>query len=83
MTNNNTQTKNTFIITGGTPLRGCVRLGGAKNASYKLMIATLLGDSSSRLLNLPDISDVRLVSKIINELGAKSYSVGENTLFID
>lgn len=80
---NNKQTKNIFIITGGTPLRGCVRLGGAKNASYKLMIATLLGNSPSRLLNLPNIDDVHLVSQIINELGAKSYSVGENTSFIE
>jgi UDP-N-acetylglucosamine 1-carboxyvinyltransferase len=72
----------TFVITGGTPLYGSVRVGGAKNASYKLMIAALLASSESRLLNLPDISDVELVSKIINELGAQSRNVGERTYYI-
>lgn len=74
---------NSFIITGGTPLYGCVRLGGAKNASYKLMLAALLGGSVSRLLNLPDIADVRMVAKIINLLGGKAYSRGEKTIFIE
>ena len=72
-----------FIITGGTPLYGSVRVGGAKNASYKLMIASLLGSKESRLLNLPDISDVEMVSKIICELGAKSKKVGEKTYLIN
>lgn len=71
-----------FIITSGTPLHGSVRLGGAKNAAYKLMIASLLGDKESRLLNLPDIADVRMVAEIINYLGAKAYSAGEKTFFI-
>lgn len=75
--------KASFIVTGGTPLYGSVRVGGAKNASYKLMIAALLGSSESRLLNLPDISDVDLVAQIINELGGKAYRVGERTFIID
>ncbi len=72
-----------FVVAGGTPLYGSVRVGGAKNASYKLMIAALLGSKESRLLNLPDISDVTLVASIINELGAKAYRAGEHTFFID
>lgn len=75
--------KASFVVTGGTPLYGSVRVGGAKNASYKLMIAALLGSKESRLLNLPDISDVDLVAKIINELGASAKRVGERTFFID
>jgi len=34
-----------YIIKGGKPLHGAVRLGGAKNASFKLMIAAALADS--------------------------------------
>ena len=75
--------KASFIVTGGTPLYGSVRVGGAKNASYKLMIAALLGSAESRLLNLPDISDVDLVAQIINELGGKAERVGERTFIID
>lgn len=77
------QAAQSFVITGGTPLYGSVRVGGAKNASYKLMIAALLGSKESRLLNLPDISDVELVSQIINELGANAHNVGERTYYID
>jgi UDP-N-acetylglucosamine 1-carboxyvinyltransferase len=77
------QSKPAFIIKGNTPLHGSVRVGGAKNASYKLMIASLLASSECRLLNLPNSADVDMVKKIINELGARAYSAGEHTLFID
>lgn len=72
-----------FIITGGTPLHGSVRVGGAKNASYKLMIASLLADNESRLLNFSHISDVELVAKIIEYLGGGIKRAGERALFID
>jgi len=72
-----------FIITGGTPLHGSVRVGGAKNASFKLMIAALLGQSESRILNFSHISDVLLVEKIIAYLGGKVSSAGERAIFID
>lgn len=74
---------NSFVITGGTPLFGSVRLGGAKNASYKLMIASLLADTESRLLNFSHISDVRLVASIINSLGANAHEVGERAYVIN
>ncbi len=72
-----------FRVTGGTPLYGTVRIGGAKNASYKLMIASLLADDESRLLNFSQISDVHLVAKIIKYLGAKVTQAGERAIFIN
>ena len=74
---------NSFQITGGTPLYGSVRVGGAKNASYKLMIAALLADSESRLLNFSHISDVSLVSNIIDYLGGSVRQAGERALFVN
>lgn len=71
-----------FKITGGTPLVGSVRLGGAKNASYKLMIAALLADSESRLLNFSRISDVETVAQVITQLGGSIRRAGERALFI-
>ncbi|MBP7875489.1 UDP-N-acetylglucosamine 1-carboxyvinyltransferase [Candidatus Woesebacteria bacterium] len=71
-----------FHITGGKPLVGSVRLGGAKNASYKLMIAALLADSESRLLNFSRISDVETVAKVIETLGGGIRRAGERALFI-
>jgi UDP-N-acetylglucosamine 1-carboxyvinyltransferase len=76
------KTQAIFKIQGGTPLRGCVRVGGAKNASYKLMIAALLGQAESRLLNLPASSDVAMVTEVMQSLGAEVVSAGEQTLFI-
>lgn len=73
----------TYKVEGGNKLHGIVRLGGAKNVSYKLMIAALLGQEESRILNFSQISDVRLVQEVINSLGARAYSAGERTLFID
>ncbi len=73
----------TYTISGGNPLYGSVRVGGAKNASYKLMISALMADSPSRLLNFSNISDVKLVAQLINDLGAKAQQVGERTYMID
>ncbi len=72
-----------FEIMGGTPLYGSIRLGGAKNASYKLMIASLLANSESRLLNFSHISDVQLTRDVIQSLGGSVVQRGERTLFID
>ena len=70
-------------IKGGRPLSGSVRLGGAKNASYKLMIASLLAEGESRLLNFSRISDVEAVGQIIRDLGGKVRKAGERALFIN
>lgn len=72
-----------LVVTGGTPLVGSVRVGGAKNAAYKLMIASLLANSPSRLLNLPQIADVDLTAQIIKSLGGKVENKGERMLMID
>lgn len=71
-----------FKITGGHPLYGSVRLGGAKNASFKLMIAGLLGENESRLLNFSRIGEIDTVAGIIESLGGKVSKRGERTLFI-
>lgn len=72
-----------FIVQGGKPLYGSVRVGGAKNASYKLMLAALLANTPSRILNFSHISDVYLVASLINSLGAKAMQVGERAYTID
>lgn len=71
-----------FIINGGQPLRGSVAIGGAKNAGFKLMIASLLMKGESRLLNVPGIGDVEITKEIIKTLGGQVKSPGERTIFI-
>ena len=76
-----------FRVTGGTPLHGSVRIGGAKNASYKLLIAAMLANSptnsQSRLLNFSRISDVTLVADIIEYLGGKTDRSCERAIFVE
>lgn len=72
-----------FKVTGGNPLNGSVRIGGAKNASYKLMIAALLAESESRILNFSHISDVETVAQIIADLGAGVRRAGERAISIN
>ena len=72
-----------YTVVGPTPLYGSMRVGGAKNASYKLMIAALLGTEPSRLLNFSHISDVSLVAEIISSLGAQAHTIGERAYLID
>jgi len=72
-----------LVINGGQPLKGVVRLGGAKNSSFKLMIASLLCAGETRLLNFSRIAEVALVEAMIKALGGKVKEAGERTLFIN
>jgi len=60
-----------FHITGGVPLRGLVKVRGAKNASFKLMIAAALGEGVSTLSNMSNIGDVEVTYKTLEEIGIK------------
>jgi UDP-N-acetylglucosamine 1-carboxyvinyltransferase len=73
-----------YIINGGKPLHGAVRVGGAKNASFKLMIAASLAEpgKSSRLLNLAKIGDVEVTHETLTHLGVEVCECGERTLLI-
>ncbi len=71
-----------FRIQGGTPLKGAVRLGGAKNASFKLMIAAACGEGESRLLNMSSIGDVEVTYKTLEAIGVKCSRPGDNTVYI-
>jgi UDP-N-acetylglucosamine 1-carboxyvinyltransferase len=58
-------------IQGGNPLRGEVRVRGAKNLVPKAMVAALLGDTPSRLSGVPEISDVAIVSDLLELHGVR------------
>lgn len=58
-----------YTVIGGTPLRGKVELKGAKNVGFKVMIASLLGNSPSTLKNLGLISEIGFATQIITSLG--------------
>lgn len=58
-------------IRGGAPLRGEVTIGGAKNAALPLLAATLLTSEPCVLNNVPALSDIRTMTRLLAELGAE------------
>lgn len=58
-----------FVITGGTPLSGEVRIAGAKNAVLKMMAAAVLTDELCVLRNVPNISDVAILREVMGDIG--------------
>ncbi|MEG0036587.1 MAG: UDP-N-acetylglucosamine 1-carboxyvinyltransferase [Victivallaceae bacterium] len=61
---------NFLKITGGTRLKGRVKVSGAKNSATKLLIASLLSDKRCVIRNVPDIGDVRITVELCKEIGA-------------
>ena len=58
-----------FIVTGGQPLHGEVKIAGAKNAVLKLMAAATLTDELCTLRNVPRISDVTIMGETMADIG--------------
>ncbi len=63
--------QDTIMVRGGTPLHGRVTISGAKNSAVALLPAAILANSPVVIDNIPDISDVYVLMKILNDLGAK------------
>ena len=62
-----------FIIEGGRPLKGKVAIEGVKNAILPMMCAALMtGDGETVLENVPNLQDIRVLLKLIGELGGES-----------
>ena len=73
-----------YYIKGGTPLRGEVKIGGAKNSVLKLMAAALLAKGETKIYNVPDLTDVEIMLNVIAQLGAKThYDKQEKSITID
>src|ERR1700734_864475 len=56
-------------IRAGGPLRGTVRISGAKNAALPILCATLLSDGTSRLRNVPALRDIETTAALLRFLG--------------
>jgi UDP-N-acetylglucosamine 1-carboxyvinyltransferase len=60
-----------FVIRGGNPLIGNVRVSGAKNAALPAMAAALLTDEPVVLENIPDVRDIQTERKLLESMGAE------------
>ena len=72
-----------YIVQGGKPLFGEVEISGAKNAAVAIIPAALLVDGVCRIENIPQISDVTMSLKILENLGAHIRSINRHTVEID
>lgn len=71
-----------FVVRGGQPLSGSVRVSGAKNSALKLVAAALLAPGRFVIRNVPDIADMQVMAKVLEHLGATVERSGE-TLVLD
>ncbi len=74
-----------FIIqglAGKRTLKGTVHINGAKNSALKAMAAAILFDAPVTLENIPDTADVKMLTMILEKLGAKVCG-GETSTIID
>ncbi|ALC88684.1 UDP-N-acetylglucosamine 1-carboxyvinyltransferase [Bacillus sp. FJAT-18017] len=69
-------------IAGGYPLKGTVRVSGAKNSAVALIPATILADSPVVIEGLPDISDVEILKGLLEEIGGK-VQLSDNEMTVD
>ncbi|NLO22287.1 MAG: UDP-N-acetylglucosamine 1-carboxyvinyltransferase [Syntrophomonadaceae bacterium] len=74
--------KDTLLIKGGNPLRGKVRVSGAKNAGLVIMAASIMAEGETILDNLPRIRDVEVMIQILNEIGAETKWNDDQSLSI-
>ena len=72
-----------LITTGGGPLRGEVRISGAKNASLPLMIAALLTDQPLLISNIPHLNDITTTLELLGQIGVKLQVDEKLTVEVD
>jgi UDP-N-acetylglucosamine 1-carboxyvinyltransferase len=74
--------KERFIVEGGLPLMGSVRVDGSKNAALPIMAACLLTREPCTLYNVPDIEDIRSMARVLESIGARVSIHGDGSITI-
>ncbi len=59
-----------FVIRGGNPLRGTIRVSGAKNSALPCMAAAILTEEDVTLENIPQVRDIETERKLLASMGA-------------
>ncbi len=60
-----------ICIVGGTPLKGTVRISGAKNAALPILCAAMLAEGESRFRNVPKLRDIGTTAQLLRHLGLR------------
>lgn len=72
-----------YIIKGGVPLQGEVIIGGAKNAALGVLAGAIMANETVKIENIPNVSDINVLLKAIEELGATVNRIDKNTVKIN
>jgi len=65
-----------LIINGGAPLKGEIRVSGAKNAALPVLVASLLADGPLEIGNIPHLQDITTTMELLGRMGV-ALTVGE------
>ncbi len=68
-----------FKITGKTPLNGTIKVSGAKNAALPIIIATLVAKGEYILKNVPNLRDIRVLMRLLEDLGMETEKLDDTT----
>jgi UDP-N-acetylglucosamine 1-carboxyvinyltransferase len=60
-----------FVIRGGTPLLGTIRVSGAKNSALPCMAAAILTEDDVILENIPQVQDIETERRLLVSMGAE------------
>ncbi len=61
-----------FVVHGGRPLHGTVRVSGAKNSALPLLFSSLLAEGTHTFLNVPNLKDIESTCTLLESLGCKT-----------
>src|SRR6478609_7887697 len=62
-----------FLIRGGSRLKGKIEISGSKNSALPILAACLLAEGKTTLHSVPRLSDIDSMIKLIGELGCHVY----------
>jgi UDP-N-acetylglucosamine 1-carboxyvinyltransferase len=71
-----------IVIEGGRPLKGRVRISGAKNAALPILISALLTEGWNTYTNVPNLQDIQSTLHLLTHLGAR-IETDKDTVRID
>ncbi len=72
-----------YVIKGGTPLHGEVTISGAKNSALGIVAAAALTEETVTIKNVPDIRDINVLLRAMEEIGARVDRIGAQTVRIN
>lgn len=72
-----------YVVKGGNPLSGEVEIAGAKNAALPILAASIMANEAVTIENVPDVSDIRAIVGVIEEIGGTVTHPDRHTYVIN